>query len=55
MDEDQDTTQGFLGSRKLGFLRWEANVRIGKVVYSFEAWTQSGAERKAIGFQEERE
>jgi len=39
-------------SRKLGFLHWEADTKIGKTIYSFEAWTKAGAVKKAIEFKE---
>jgi hypothetical protein len=50
---DDKDKQGYLGSRKLGFLRYEASVKVGRVIYSFEGMTKRAAERRAHNFEKD--
>jgi hypothetical protein len=36
--------------KKTGFLRWEADVKVGSVTYTFQSVTKTGATRKAVLF-----
>lgn len=39
-----------LGTRKTGWLTWTSGVRVGRVIYEFDAYTKRGAEKSAIAF-----
>lgn len=40
-------------AHKVGFLRWEADVTIGRVTYTFIGYTRKGASKKASAFEKE--
>jgi hypothetical protein len=40
-------------AHKVGFLKWEADVTIGRVTYTFQGYTKKGAVRKAAQYEKE--
>ena len=40
-------------TRKVRFLTWEADLPIGRVVYTFQSFTKKGAAKKAAEYYEE--
>jgi hypothetical protein len=39
--------------RKVSFLKWDADIPIGRVVYTVQAYTKQGAVKKAMKFLKE--
>lgn len=42
-----------IDAHKVGFLRWEADVTIGRVIYTFPGFTRKGAVKYATKYLEE--
>jgi hypothetical protein len=42
-----------LSVHKVGFLKWEADVTIGHVTYTFQGYTKNGALKKATAYNKE--
>ena len=39
-------------AHKVGFLKWEADLEIGRVTYTFQGYTKKGAVKKAAKYKE---
>lgn len=39
-----------IDTRKIGFLRWESAVTLGRVIYYFPGWTRKGSIKRAERF-----